>query len=88
MKKQYKQYLKSAGWARIRAIVLSRDKKCRICGALTNLQVHHKTYLHIFNEHVNLDDLVTLCNGCHEKQHGKSNLQNYNKHIILNPLIK
>ncbi len=51
----------------IRLRAIERDNhKCIECGAGESLQVHHLTYE---NEgHEKLEDLVTLCRGCHSKK--------------------
>lgn len=64
----YKEYLNSPQWAKIRNKVLQRDDfKCSICGSYRNLQVHHLNYNHFKNEENYLEDLMTVCNECHEK---------------------
>lgn len=69
-KRRYKRYLKSPQWKRKRFSVLRRDNfKCVKCGSHKNLQVHHLTYNHIFNEP--LCDLVTLCKKCHRQEHNR-----------------
>lgn len=70
MNEQYERYLKSDAWEEKRQIVLKRDKNmCRECGSKFNLQVHHMTYFHIFNERTY--ELVTLCEKCHNEIHTK-----------------
>lgn len=71
---EYETYLRSPKWFAIRDMVLLRDgNKCTICGESKRLNVHHKTYAHIFNEGNNLEDLQTLCISCHDKVHGRIN---------------
>ena len=65
----YPIFLQSAYWKEIRAIILKRDNYTCVCGNKQNLQVHHKTYKHHFQEHKFLKDLITLCKVCHEKEH-------------------
>lgn len=68
MTEEYKEYLNSIEWKNKREQVLKRDKyKCKRCANNVNLHVHHGTYARIFKE--NLDDLFTLCIGCHELYH-------------------
>jgi len=62
----YTAYLNSDEWDEKRAKVLARDHhRCRLCSAVSNLQVHHPpiAYRHIGDE--NIDDLTTLCEPCH-----------------------
>mgnify|MGYP001412430167 CR=1 FL=1 len=68
--KPYSVFLKSPYWYNVRAKVLKRDgNKCVRCPNKKNLQVHHKTYIHHFNEHQHLEDLETLCDICHKAEH-------------------
>lgn len=70
LNKPYKDFLKSAYWKGVRLIVLKRDKNtCTSCGNKKMLQVHHLTYVNHFKEHLNLQDLITLCVDCHKKVH-------------------
>lgn len=69
-KARYKRYLNSPKWRALREAVLERDNhKCRFCPSRKNLEVHHLTYEHIFNEQ--LEELVTTCEACHEHIHRK-----------------
>jgi len=62
----YKRYIRSEDWRNKRELVLKRDGyRCRNCGSGVGLQVHHKCYDRFGDE--SLDDLITLCNVCHEK---------------------
>jgi 5-methylcytosine-specific restriction endonuclease McrA len=49
--------------------VLDRDGwRCQVCGALSNLEVHHKQ----FRSHSGPDteeNLITLCTACHANLH-------------------
>ena len=54
----------------IKKIVYERDDhKCVKCGNNENLNVHHKTYKHLFDEYGHLEDLETLCKECHKEEH-------------------
>jgi 5-methylcytosine-specific restriction endonuclease McrA len=51
--------------------VLERDGwRCRKCGSLENLQVHHKIR-RSQQGNDNLDNLATLCAYCHTAEHGQ-----------------
>ena len=65
----YHAYLKTNKWNRIRKKVLARaDYTCEGCGEKDlKLQVHHKTYDHVFNEF--MFDLLALCEYCHKRVH-------------------
>jgi len=60
-------------WKRQRTRAKERDGYyCQDCGALRPLHVHHKTPCRTFDDPNNahdLDNLVTLCEGCHQKRH-------------------
>ncbi len=50
--------------------VLERDGwRCRKCGALENVQVHHKI-CRSWRGSDSLENLVTLCTYCHMAEHG------------------
>jgi uncharacterized CHY-type Zn-finger protein len=65
----YSELLKSPHWQKKRLQILNRDGwKCRLCKADDKtLHVHHLRYQHGAKpwEYEN-DDLVSLCDGCHE----------------------
>lgn len=52
--------------------VLERDRwRCQSCGAMSNLEVHHKE----FRSHSGNDsdkNLITLCQRCHQIRHGRT----------------
>jgi len=67
-KTNYKEYLKSDRWKKLRLKVLERDNfMCRHCmGKAT--EVHHLSYLFIFKpeeEHF----CLSLCSKCHRAEH-------------------
>jgi len=53
----------------LRTLVLCRDGwRCQACGAMSNLEVHHKE----FRSHSGEDseeNLITLCTACHAEIH-------------------
>jgi hypothetical protein len=63
-------YKSPLGWDRIRKAILKRDgSKCLLCGDSNKLHIHHIDK----NRRNNSDkNLMTLCNQCHESQHGKN----------------
>lgn len=66
-REEYQRYLKSPKWRSKCRAVMERDKyRCRFCGQPA-VQVHHLTYVRIFNEA--LYDLVAICKDCHELLH-------------------
>ena len=56
----------------LRQKILRRDGwRCQSCGAISNLEVHHKQ----FRSHAGDDsdeNLIILCVGCHEAMHSQS----------------
>lgn len=70
-KAEYKKYLKSPQWKALRRNVLDRDNgRCTQCRGTQRLHVHHLHYSTFESE--DLDDLVTLCEDCHNVLHGGS----------------
>ena len=66
--KDYAAYIQSDAWKRKRIVRLKEDGfSCQLCGAKTNLNVHHLTYKHLGCERP--DELMTLCRNCHAKVH-------------------
>lgn len=74
--KDYNKYLKTKKWNKISNKIKKRDKLCKKCFSSKNLNVHHLTYKHIFNEENHLKDLILLCNECHNKIHQEENYLN------------
>jgi len=74
MSNYYLSLLKSPRWFQKRKEILERDgNKCRNCGSVKNLEVHHKQYhYHKATKTMvmpwNYDNkyLITLCKVCHE----------------------
>ena len=64
----YHDYLNSDEWKAKRNLVLVRDQfRCVECEFRDTLQVHHKSYRHVyFEEENNYEDLITLCRECHK----------------------
>lgn len=81
MKKKldYKEQLKSPKWQKKRLEIMQRDNfTCQICGETEKqLHVHHLTYLpgrNIWD--YSAKHLITVCEECHEFEHGKSEVLN------------
>lgn len=65
----YNDYLHTGWWRAIRLEALQRGNyECCICGATSDLQVHHTQYF-VGSENKCMSDLVVLCKNCHMKQH-------------------
>jgi len=66
----YDDFLASDYWARVRtAMLIKHNGMCQSCGAISNLQVHHKSYPKRYTELQNLDMLELLCQACHHQSH-------------------
>jgi len=64
----YKDYLLTDHWRRLRQkAIYAQGQQCQICSYDYNLQVHHMNYRNLYD--CTLDDLLVLCNRCHEKMH-------------------
>lgn len=64
----YSDYLRSDKWQLIRRNALERTAGgCQLCGSRQNVQLHHRTYINIANEHET--DLTVLCDRCHTELH-------------------
>lgn len=75
---KYQQKLKNNPyWEEVKRKVRIRDgHKCQMCGKTYGLEVHHKVYQIggvsiVGHELEYLHCLVTLCEKCHAKVHGK-----------------
>lgn len=70
---KYSDLLKDPRWQKKKNGILDRDNyTCIICGETKlTLHVHHKSYNGKPWE-INDDQLITLCEICHEKAHGKN----------------
>lgn len=68
----YDSYLLSARWARVRDRYRAsgRPLTCFVCGADTNLSLHHRSYKHLGFEEI--DDLVVLCDQHHRHVHARA----------------
>lgn len=71
-------YLKSEEWQRKRYVVLKRDGwRCVYCGAKAT-EVHHKRYAKYNIGKEPIDWLVSICKGCHYKEHPNKRSRNVN----------
>jgi hypothetical protein len=67
----YQWYLNSKFWRERRVAAFRRAKGiCEHCKTRPATEVHHRTYLRVFDEHPN--DLVALCRPCHADIHFKT----------------
>ena len=64
--------LDSEEYTIVRNLVLERDGwRCQECGSMKNLQVHHMKRRSQLGGDV-LPNLITLCDDCHGKYHGRA----------------
>jgi len=60
-----------AAWRRLRLAALSRDGwRCQRCGNPGRLEVHHRVEANRGGGD-DLENLVTVCRGCHLRAHGR-----------------
>jgi len=66
----------------MRQLILHRDKnKCQRCNRRGGLEVHHLNYERVGREKDN--DLVTLCDRCHNDIHWEQRGKIANKNMIM-----
>lgn len=64
----YEEYMKSKRWwSRKQQLFKVREKKCELCGSVTEIHVHHLTYDRLGRERDK--DLQILCADCHATEH-------------------
>lgn len=64
-REQYATYLRSPEWdAKRRGRMALAQYRCEVCNSGEHLQVHHRTYARRGREL--LEDLIVLCEPCHE----------------------
>ena len=73
-KKSYADFLNSVEWEWVRWNMLLRvaDYRCQICNSEESLQVHHRSYDRLGEEHFSAaarKNLVVLCSRCHYRHH-------------------
>lgn len=72
-REKYGLYLASREWSVLKEAVHARAKGvCERCNVNKIDAVHHLTYIRKYEEQ--LDDLQGLCKGCHDFNHGKSDV--------------
>lgn len=74
--KTYKEFLNSDYWKRIKKKAKSRInyQRCEFCGCMDNLELHHKHYDFIGNEH-ELSAIIAVCRQHHQFIHDYSKLK-------------
>lgn len=70
----YRDFLKTPEWKQGREAALERaGGRCQVCGARSDLQVHHRDYSNVPLE--SLADLTVLCDDCHAVFHSNRRLR-------------
>ncbi|MGL5715607.1 hypothetical protein [Cetobacterium sp.] len=66
----YKEFLKTPYWKAISEKVRIKSVfRCSLCNSSKNLSVHHRTYSIHGDELHNMNELICICQECHEKHH-------------------
>jgi len=77
----YEDYLKSDKWKEVKKFVgqFEEFQKCAVCSFNKNLNIHHKSYVKIFEPRLKIQKvyLVSLCQDCHYKIHKLCQEKNY-----------
>lgn len=74
---KHRKFYKSSSWQSLRTYVLKRDRYlCQYCikvGKITTCNtVHHIIEIKDdFNKALDMDNLITLCHECHNKEHNR-----------------
>jgi len=64
--REYKEYLLSPRWRKLRRAVMLRAKgQCEICRRYEGVDCAHLTYERVFHEH--MEDLLWVCKRCHRE---------------------
>lgn len=77
-KEAYRRFLKSGFWICLRREKLKINPACQHCGMKNNLQCHHLFYRDDWYK-TQIEDLKTLCEQCHNFEHGKGRPERKNK---------
>ena len=69
-KLDYQDFLQTPYWKAISDKVKRKAKyRCMICNSNSNLSTHHRCYTHHGDEIHHLEDLICICQECHNKHH-------------------
>lgn len=72
----YSDFLKTPYWKAIALrIKLKSDFKCSLCGSKERLSTHHNTYENHGYELDHLEDLICICQDCHQIYHDNKELK-------------
>lgn len=77
---EYSEYISSSRWTKRKLLYYStHEKACRACRSVHNIHLHHHTYNRLGHEHD--DDLVPLCESCHDEVHRLHKLPGHSKSL-------
>ena len=76
----YQNFLKTPYWKAISAHTKYKaGYRCQLCNSPYKLIAHHRSYnIHGF-EHAHMQELIILCNNCHNKFHGNKKKTQFSK---------
>lgn len=76
-KMKYEDFLQTDYWKLVSEQArINAHYKCQLCGCNDKkLNVHHNTYEHRGEEFKHMEDLICLCEDCHNFYHGKDYLE-------------
>ena len=63
MKHQWKHKFRRWAWDNREKVFDALGRKCKTCGIIDNLEIHHVNYTYDF------DDMKVLCKSCHGLEH-------------------
>ena len=79
---EYLEYISSSRWTKRKLLYYSsHEKACRSCKSVHNIHLHHHTYNRLGHEHD--DDLVPLCESCHDEVHRLHKLPGHSKSLTV-----
>lgn len=82
----YQTYLASREWSLLREHVRERSRnRCEHCLNAPQQAVHHLTYERIGRER--LDDLLAVCNPCHEFLSGRDSLNPMSASVVVSEAL-
>ena len=83
----YREYITSEKWRKRKQFYFeTHDRKCRACGSLKRIHLHHKTYRRLGEERD--ADLVPLCHNCHTSLHREQKRSEENLWIFTEKFIR
>jgi transposase-like protein len=67
---EYHDFLNTPYWKAIsEKVKIKAGYKCQLCNSNKNLSVHHRSYINHGDELHNMDDLICICQNCHQIHH-------------------